>query len=274
METRDVIVGGSIILLMSRLSEKTAIVTGGGKGIGQAIARRFAKEGAQVAIWEQDEEAGKNTAEEITRDGGSAIEVACDVTNPDSIASALRQTSEHLSVPAILVNNAGIAHVGTATNTSEEDFDRIMKVNAKGAFLCLQAVLPVMAENGGGAVLNLASIASRLGIAERFAYSASKGAILAMTLSVAKDFIAQGIRCNCVCPGRVHTPFVDGFLQKYYPEGEERELKFKELSEYQPIGRMGEPEEIANLAAFLCSEEASFITGGAYDVDGGTMNLR
>ncbi len=274
METRDVIVGGSIILLMSRLSEKTAIVTGGGKGIGQAIARRFAKEGAQVAIWEQDEEAAKNTAEEITRDGGSAIEVACDVTNPDSIASALRQTTEQLSVPAILVNNAGIAHVGTATNTSEEDFDRIMKVNAKGAFLCLQAVLPVMAENGGGAVLNLASIASKLGIAERFAYSASKGAILAMTLSVAKDFIEQGIRCNCVCPGRVHTPFVDGFLEKYYPEGEERDLKFKELSEYQPIGRMGKPEEIANLAAFLCSEEASFITGGAYDVDGGTMNLR
>jgi NAD(P)-dependent dehydrogenase (short-subunit alcohol dehydrogenase family) len=259
---------------MTRLSEKTAIVTGGGKGIGQAIAQRFAREGAQVAIWEQDEEAGKATADEIAREGGSAIQVACDVTNPDSIAKALQQTNEELSNPSILVNNAGIAHVGTATNTSEEDFDRIMKVNAKGAFLCLQAVLPVMVENGGGAVLNLASIASKLGIADRFAYSASKGAILAMTLSVAKDYIEQGIRCNCVCPGRVRTPFVDGFLEKYYPGEDERELKFKELSEYQPIGRMGEPEEIANLAAFLCSEEASFITGGIYDVDGGTMNLR
>jgi len=259
---------------MSKLSKKTAIVTGGGKGIGQAIAQRFALEGAQVAIWEQDEEAGKATADDITQEGGSAIQVTCDVTSPDSIAKALRQTSEELSAPSILVNNAGIAHVGTATNTSEEDFDRIMKVNAKGAFLCLQAVLPVMGENGGGAVLNLASIASKLGIAERFAYSASKGAILAMTLSVAKDYIEQGIRCNCVCPGRVHTPFVDGFLEKYYPGEDERELKFKELSEYQPIGRMGKPEEIANLAAFLCSEEASFITGGIYDVDGGTMNLR
>ena len=164
--------------------------------------------------------------------------------------------------------------MGNATNTSEEDFDQVMQINARGTFLCLKEVLPHMAKAGNGVVLNLASIASRLGIADRFAYSASKGAVLAMTLSVARDFVDQGIRCNCVCPGRVHTPFVDGFLKKFYPDEKDRSEKFDELSKYQPIGRMGEPQEIANLAAFLCSDEASFITGGAYDVDGGVMSLK
>ena len=174
----------------------------------------------------------------------------------------------------ILVNNAGIAHIGTVENTNEEDFDRILSVNAKGVYNCLHFLLPRMAKTGGGAVLNLASVASRLGISERFAYSASKGAVLAMTLSVAKDYLEQGIRCNCLCPGRIHTPFVDGYLEKYYPEEEKRAEMFRKLSEYQPIGRMGKPEEIASLAAFLCSDEASFITGSAYDIDGGTMLLR
>lgn len=260
--------------MTEKLTGKTAVVTGGGKGIGQAIALRFALEGARVAIWDQDKAASDSTALGIKNSGGDALALNCDVTSSKSIAEALRQTTEGFSTPSILVNNAGIAHVGTATDTTEEDFDRIMKVNAKGAFLTLQAVLPGMIGQGGGSVLNLASIASKLGISERFAYSASKGSILAMTLSVAKDFIKDGIRCNCVCPGRVHTPFVDGFLEKYYQQGEERDTKFKELSEYQPIGRMGQPEEIANLATFLCSDEASFITGGVYDVDGGTMNLR
>ena len=259
---------------MNKLDDKVAIVTGGGKGIGRAISLRFASEGAKVAIWEKDLDAAVETSKQISDSGGMAISIECEISDQNSVSNALKETIDALGKPTHLVNNAGIAHVGTATTTTEEDFDRVMNVNTKGLFLCLQAVIPVLVDNGGGVILNLASIASRLGIADRFAYSASKGSVLAMTLSVAKDYVNKGIRCNCLCPGRVHTPFVDGFLEKYYPDQNERDQKFTELSKYQPIGRMGEPEEIASLATFLCSEEASFITGGAYDVDGGTMTLR
>ena len=259
---------------MNKLDDKIAIVTGGGKGIGRAISHRFASEGAKVAIWEKDLDAAVETSKQISESGGMAISIECEISDQNSVSNALKETIDALGKPTHLVNNAGIAHVGTATTTTEEDFDRVMNVNTKGLFLCLQAVIPVLVDNGGGVILNLASIASRLGIADRFAYSASKGSVLAMTLSVAKDYVEKGIRCNCLCPGRVHTPFVDGFLEKYYPDQNERDQKFTELSKYQPIGRMGEPEEIASLATFLCSEEASFITGGAYDVDGGTMTLR
>ena len=259
---------------MNNFKNQTVIITGGGKGIGQAIARRFAEEGARVAIWEADEIAGEETAKEIITKGQQANCFKCDITDEESIQNALSEVSEKFGIPDILINNAGIANVGTATTTSVEDFDKVMAVNAKGMFLCLKNVLPKMAEKKSGIILNLASIASRLGIADRFAYSASKGAVLAMTLSVARDFVEQGIRCNCICPGRVHTPFVDGFLKKYYPDENERNEKFDELSKYQPIGRMGEPEEIANIASFLCSPNASFITGGAYDIDGGVMSLK
>ena len=259
---------------MNKLDDKIAIVTGGGKGIGRAISLRFASEGAKVAIWEKDLDAAEETSKQISELGGMSIRIECEISDKNSVSNALKETIDSLGKPTHLINNAGIAHVGTATTTTEEDFDRVMNVNTKGLFLCLQAVLPVLVDNGGGVILNLASIASRLGIADRFAYSASKGAALAMTLSVAKDYVDQGIRCNCLCPGRVHTPFVDGFLEKYYPDENERSEKFTELSEYQPIGRMGEPGEIASHATFLCSDEASFITGSAYDVDGGTMTLR
>ena len=171
----------------------------------------------------------------------------------------------------ILVNNAGIAHVGNIETVEESDLDRLYNVNIKGVYNCIKACISSMKENGTGIILNLASIASSVGITDRFAYSMSKGAVLTMTYSVAKDYINDGIRCNCISPGRVHTPFVDGFIKKNYP-GKEEEM-FQKLSKTQPIGRMAEPQEIADLTLFLCSDEAGFITGTDFPIDGGFIKL-
>ena len=171
----------------------------------------------------------------------------------------------------VLVNNAGVSHIGTVENTTELDFDRVFRVNVKGYFNCINAVIGRMKSAGGGVILNMASVAGSAGLADRFAYSTSKGAVIAMTYSVARDYIGHHIRCNCISPARVRTTFVDDYLKKYYP-GREQEM-FEELSKTQPIGRMGEPEEVASLALFLCSDAASFITGVNYPLDGGFMNL-
>jgi NAD(P)-dependent dehydrogenase (short-subunit alcohol dehydrogenase family) len=254
---------------MFRLDNKTAVVTGAGSGIGQAIARTFAARGARVFVLELDEAGASATVESIRAAGGSADAVACDVADAASVAAAFARVQGVAPRIDILVNNAGIAHIGTVETTTEADLDRIYAVNVKGVFLCSQAVIPLMVQAGGGVILNLASIASLIGLTDRFAYSMSKGAVLTMTRSNAVDYIKQGIRCNCVCPARVHTPFVDGYLRNTYP-GREQEM-FRQLSEYQPIGRMAEPEEVAALALYLCSDEASFITGQAYPIDGGVL---
>ena len=167
------------------------------------------------------------------------------------------------------MNNAGIAHVGTIEQTRPEDLDRLYAVNVRGVFLCSKAAVTIMLQHGGGVIVNMASIASLVGVPERFAYSMTKGAVLTMTMSIALDYVKRGIRCNCICPARVHTPFVDGYLAKHYP-GREAEM-MRTLSEYQPIGRMGTPEEVAYLALYLCSDEASFVTGQAYPIDGGVL---
>lgn len=226
------------------------------------MAREFAAEGAAVLILERDQAAGDRVAGET---GGRVI--ACDVSDHPAVRAAIGQ----LPID-VLVNNAGIAHIGTVESTSEEDFDRIFRVNVKGVYNCLHAVLPGMATRGGGVVLNLCSIAARVGLADRFAYSMSKGAVLTMTLSVAKDYLSKNIRCNCINPARVHTPFVDQYLARNYP-GQESEM-FAKLSAAQPIGRMGSPAEVAKLATYLCSDDASFVTGVAWDIDGGYMNIR
>lgn len=254
--------------LVQRLAGKHALVTGGGSGIGRAIVLRLAGEGAHVTILETRAEAGEAALAEIRAAGGAGRVVVADVSDTASMRAAFEQ-QEKLHV---LVNNAGIAHVGDVVTTMPEDLDRVYSVNVKGVYHGLHFGVPRLLASGGGAIVNLASIASKIALQDRFAYGMSKGAVLTMTLSVARDFVQRGIRCNCVCPARVHTPFVDGFLAKNYP-GKEKEM-FAKLSAAQPIGRMGEPEEIAGLVAYLCSDEASFITGSAYDIDGGATLLR
>ncbi len=254
------------------LAEKSAVITGAGKGIGRAIAETFAANGARVALFDLDEIAATEALATIREAGGEAIFVKCDVSDQSSVRAAVAETLAAFSRIDILVNNAGIANIGTATSTTEDDFDRVMRVNTKGVYNCLHVILPGMVDAGGGVVLNLSSIASITGIPDRFAYSASKGAVHTMTMSVATDYIDQGIRCNCICPARVHTPFVDGYLEKNYPD--QRDEMFEKLSRAQPIGRMASPAEIGELALYLCSDAAGFVTGSAWPIDGGFMNVR
>jgi len=247
-------------------SGKVVIVSGGGSGIGLAMVTAFHEAGANVFVLDSQPE----IAIEATKDLKRVKVHSCDVSNQSRVLNVIAEIASAHSIN-VLVNNAGIAHIGTAVNTAESDFDRLMNVNVKGVYNCLHAVIPHMQKAGGGAILNTASIAGSLGLAERFAYSTTKGAVIAMTYSTAKDFLKDNIRCNCVSPARIHTPFIDGYLAKNYP-GREEEM-FEKLSKTQPIGRMGKPDEVAALALFLCSDQAAFITGTDYSIDGGFVKL-
>lgn len=252
---------------MFSLKNKIAVITGGGSGIGRAISILFAKQEAIVHIIELNESSALDTVAEIEASGGKAFIHACDVANQQAVKDAF----EKIGTIHILVNNAGIAHIGKADTTLEVDFDKVMAVNVKGVYNCINASIPQFRKSGGGAIVNMASIAALVGLADRFVYSTAKGAIMAMTMSVARDYLNENIRCNSVSPARVHTPFVDGFLKNNYP-GNEAEM-FEKLSKSQPIGRMGQPHEIATLILYLCSDEAGFITGCDYPIDGGFVKL-
>ena len=256
---------------MFNLNHKIAIVTGGGDGIGRAISVLLSKKGATVYILDINNESSSLTVKSIEEKGGKSYFENCDVSNQKQVKEIVNAINIKEGRIDILINNAGIAHIGTAESTTEVDFDRIVNVNIKGVYNCMHSVIPVMKKLGGGVIVNMASAASVIGLPDRFVYSMSKGAVATMTYSVARDFVNDNIRCNCISPGRVHTPFVDGYLKKNY-SGQEAEM-FEKLSKTQPIGRMGKPDEIAILVLYLCSEEASFITGSNYPIDGGFVTL-
>ena len=252
------------------LANKVVVITGGGSGIGKSIAITFAAQGADVHILDINLDHAADTVKEISTQGFKAEAHHCNVADYNQVSEVVNQISEAFSID-ILINNAGIAHVGNIESCAEEDLDRLYEINIKGVYNCSKVCIPLMKQKGGGVILNMASIASSVGISDRFAYSMTKGAVLTMTYSIAKDYIDNNIRCNCISPARVHTPFVDGFIKKNH-SGSEVEM-FEKLSKTQPLGRMGKPEEIADLALFLCANEASFITGSNYGIDGGFITL-
>ncbi|MDH5598282.1 MAG: SDR family oxidoreductase [Cyclobacteriaceae bacterium] len=251
---------------MGKLDNKKVIITGGISGIGYAIATLFKEEGAKVIIIDIVD---LRDVESTSIEGMHYFQ--CDVSKHQAMRKCSEKIFNQHGAPDILINNAGIAHVGNVERTFEEDFDRVYAVNVKGVYNSLFFFVKMMRKNGSGVILNMASVASHVGISDRFAYSMSKGAVLTMTYSIAKDYVDYNIRCNSISPARVHTPFVDGFIEKNYP-GQEKEI-FKELSATQPIGRMSTPEEVAKSALFLCSDDASFITGTDFPIDGGFIRL-
>jgi 2-keto-3-deoxy-L-fuconate dehydrogenase len=251
------------------LTGKAAVVTGAGSGIGEAIATLFARQGAHVMVLDVEAQSADRTVERIRRGAGRADAFTCNVAEGGAVREAFDAIDATTDRLDILVNNAGIAHVGSLAATTEADLDRVYAVNVKGVYHCAQAALTRMLERGGGVILNMSSITALVGVADRFAYSMSKGAVLAMTMSIALDYMKQNIRCNCICPARIHTPFVDQFVARHYA-GREQEV-LAQLAAYQPMGRMGRADEVAALALYLCSDEAAFVTGQAYPIDGGVL---
>lgn len=245
------------------LKDKTVIITGGSSGIGNAISIKFFREGAIVHILDLKPPYVNNGDEPKLKFH------KCDVSDINQVVDIIDSITLNGPID-ILVNNAGVPHIGNVENTSERDLDHLIDINIKGVINCTKACIPQMKGNGG-VILNMASIAATVGLADRFAYSMTKGAVVAMTYSIAKDYLGDNIRCNSISPARIHTPLVDGFLEKNYP-GEEKEM-FEKLSKTQPVGRMGTPEEVADLACYLCSDRASFITGTDYPIDGGFLRL-
>jgi 2-keto-3-deoxy-L-fuconate dehydrogenase len=254
---------------MFRLDGKRALITGAGSGIGEAIARLFAQQGAQVIVADLVAEAAQRVTSTISEQGSAASTLVLDVADEPQVRAAFGTVADQHGRLDILVNNAGISHVGSILETSLEEWERVMRVNAGGVFLCAREAVRLMLaqEPRGGVIINMSSAAALIGVERRLPYSASKGAVLSMTRSIAIDFVDQGIRCNALCPGTVQTPFVEGYLKRNFP-GQEDAVR-QTLHARQPIGRMGQPDEIAAAALYLAADEAAFVTGSALVIDGG-----
>jgi len=236
------------------LKDKNIIITGGSSGIGESIIDLLLKNKANVVNIDVNDNLKTKT-------------IITDITNNQDVTKILNSIPKKID---ILINNAGIGLVGNIENTDEKDFDKIFEVNVKGLFNITKVIIPRMKQNGGS-IINMASTAAIVGLDDRFAYSASKGAVMSMTNSIAKDYLSYGIRSNSISPGRVHTPFVDSYLEKFYPNNKEE--MFEKLSKTQPLGRMAKPSEVASLVLYLCIDEASFITGSDFQIDGGFVKL-
>ncbi len=249
------------------LTGKVAFVTGAGSGIGEHVAKTFARQGAAIVVADFDDKNGRRVAQELAGAGARARFLKMDVTRADQVKAAIDATVQEFGRLDILVNNAGIGFVGSLTETPEADFDRMMAVNAKGVYLCSKYAVEQMLKQGGGNIVNIASVAGFVGVDRRFAYGATKGAVIAMTKSMAIDYVKNGIRVNCICPGTVYTPFVDSYLERFHKH--EKAETIEKLKARQPMGRMGTPQEIADAALYLAAEESGYVTGSELVIDGG-----